>query len=104
MNKIALIIKREYLTRVKKRSFMVMTFLGPILMAAIWIVPFYLSTIDTDTKVVAVLDESHLFDNAFKGDEKLKFIRALPDLEMAKQNLLEAENYALLYVPLPEAN
>ncbi len=104
MNKIALIIKREYLTRVKKRSFIVMTFLGPLLMAAIWIVPFYLSTIETDAKVVAVLDESHLFDDAFKGDEKLRFIQALPDLEMAKKNLLEAENYALLYVPLPEAN
>ena len=35
MNKIGLIIKREYMTRVRKRSFLILTFLGPILMAAI---------------------------------------------------------------------
>ena len=35
MNKIGLIIKREYMTRVRKRSFIILTFLGPILMAAI---------------------------------------------------------------------
>lgn len=104
MNKIALIIRREYLTRVKKRSFVVMTFLGPLLMAAVWIVPFYLSTLDTETKVISVLDESHLFDTSFKGEEDIRFITALPNLEQAKANLLEAENYALLYIPLPEAN
>lgn len=105
MNKIGLIIKREFLTRVKKRSFLIMTFLGPILMAALWIVPFYLSTIETDTKVITVLDETHLFEEAFIGEKQnMRFIMALPDLETAKQNLLEAENYALLYVPKPEAN
>ena len=35
MNKIGLIIKREYLTRVRKRSFLIMTFLGPILMSGL---------------------------------------------------------------------
>ena len=39
MNKIGLIIKREYLTRVRKRSFLLLTFLGPILMAAMRIGP-----------------------------------------------------------------
>ena len=43
MNKIALIIKREYLVRVKKKSFIIMTILGPILIAAIMIVPIWLS-------------------------------------------------------------
>ena len=33
MNKIGLIIKREYSTRVKKKSFLLLTILGPILMA-----------------------------------------------------------------------
>jgi ABC-2 type transport system permease protein len=43
MNKILLILKREYLTRVKKKSFIIMTFLGPLLMAALMIVPVVLS-------------------------------------------------------------
>ena len=104
MNKILLIIQREYLTRVKKKSFIVMTFLGPLLMAGIWIVPFYLSTMTDDVKIISVLDESGLFLDELNGDESTKFVKALPNLEDAKENLLETEQYALLYIPLPEAN
>ena len=43
MNKIGLIIKREYFTRVKKRSFIIMTFLGPLLIAAVYIIPILLA-------------------------------------------------------------
>ena len=43
MNKIWLIIKREYLVRVRKKSFIIMTFLAPLLMAGIMIVPIYLA-------------------------------------------------------------
>ena len=39
MNKISVIIKREYVTRVRKKSFIIMTILAPLLMAAIFIVP-----------------------------------------------------------------
>ena len=39
MNKISVIIKREYITRVRKKSFIIMTILAPILMAAIVILP-----------------------------------------------------------------
>ena len=104
MNKILLIIQREYLTRVKKKSFIIMTFLGPLLMAGIWIVPFYLSTMSSDVKIVSVLDESGLFYEGLKGDENTKFVKALPDLEDAKTNLLETDQYALLYIPLPHSN
>lgn len=101
MNKISLIIKREYLSRVRKKSFIVMTFLGPLLMAAVWIVPFYLSTISDDVKIISVLDESGLFYKGLTGDEQTKFVKALPDLEEAKQNLIDTDQYALLYIPLP---
>ena len=46
MNKTFLIIKREFLVRVKKKSFIVMTLLAPILMASLIIVPVLIS--DTD--------------------------------------------------------
>ena len=52
MKKIFLIIQREYLTRVRKRSFIVMTILGPLLMAATIIVPIYLATRTDETKTV----------------------------------------------------
>ena len=43
MRKIWLIIKREYLVRVRKKAFIVMTIVGPLLMAALMIVPTYLA-------------------------------------------------------------
>jgi ABC-2 type transport system permease protein len=104
MNKIKFIIQREYLTRVKKKSFVIMTFLGPILMAAVWIIPFYLTTLSDDVKIISVLDESGLFMEGLIGDDNTKFVKALPDLEEAKQNLIDTEQYALLYIPLPEAS
>ncbi|OYT16080.1 MAG: ABC transporter permease [Bacteroidetes bacterium 4572_77] len=104
MNKISLIIQREYLSRVRKKSFIVMTFLGPLLMAAVWIVPFYLTTIGDDVKIISVLDESGLFLQDLKGDEGTKYVKALPNLEEAKQHLLETDQYALLYIPLPHSH
>jgi len=62
MNKIKLIIAREYLTRVRKKSFIVMTILGPILMAAMIVVPVFLATMDDSSqRKIAVIDETGLF-------------------------------------------
>ena len=66
MNKIGLIIKREYLTRVRKRSFLILTFLGPILMAAIYIIPIMLAlNASNEHMSIAVVDESHWFEDRF---------------------------------------
>ena len=43
MNKLFLIIQREYFSRVKKKSFLLMTILGPLLMAGLMIVPVWLA-------------------------------------------------------------
>ena len=63
MNKISIIIKREYLTRVRKKSFIIMTILAPVLMAAIIIVPTVLMVSqEQDFKKIAVVeDNSDLF-------------------------------------------
>jgi len=100
MKKIWLIIKREYLTRVKKRSFVVMTFLGPILMASVWIVPLLLATRSEGTKIIEVLDETGLFYQEFKETSDTKFIYITEDLQTAKANLGKSEDFAILYIPL----
>ena len=75
MNKIGLIIKREYLTRVRKRSFIIMTILGPILMAAIYIIPIMLAlNSSTDHLRVAVVDESRWFESSFTSNENHTFV------------------------------
>jgi len=102
MNKIFLIIRREYLTRVKKKSFIIMTVIGPLLMAATIIVPIYLATRTDEKKKVAVLDETGIFFEKFKDGDNLKFHYLVSDIESAKQNFAKSEDDALLYIPKTE--
>jgi len=99
MNKISLIIKREYLTRVKKKSFIVMTILGPILMASIWVVPLYLANLSGDIKTIQVIDETHLFKHKFTNTDEFIFVPIQIELETAKANLATSGDYALLFIP-----
>ncbi|MBK9356800.1 MAG: ABC transporter permease [Bacteroidales bacterium] len=104
MNKILLVIKREYLSRVQKKSFIVMTILGPILMAALFIVPVYLSQISDETKKIDILDETGWFINKFENSDRFHFDYVYDDLETAKTNMSVKKGYALLYIPRPTAS
>lgn len=75
MNKIGLIIKREYLRRVSKKSFLLLTFLTPFLFAALVFVPLWLSTIKgDDAKQVAIIDTTGKYANLFKNTEEYIFV------------------------------
>jgi len=102
MNKIPLIIKREYMTRVKKKSFILMTILGPILMAALFIVPVYVAQLEGDIKTIGIIDETGLFIDAFENTDNLVFIPIEEDLETAKQNISNNDFYAILHIPRTE--
>lgn len=102
MNKISIIIRREYLTRVKKKSFIIMTILGPILMASIWIVPVYLATLSEEQHTVQVLDESGLFIDRFRNTENIDFQKIETDLETAKKLISKGKDQTLLYIPSTE--
>ncbi len=102
MNKISIIIKREYLSRVRKKSFSIMTILGPILMASIWVIPLHLANISDEVKTLQVLDETGLFVPKFKNTANFTFISINTDVETAKNNLGKSGNYALLYIPKPQ--
>lgn len=104
MNKVLLILKREYLTRVKKKSFIIMTILGPILMAAMFIVPVYVAQLEGDTKNIGVIDQSGLFNNKFKDTDNISFQTLAGDEEAAKVFLAEGDFYAILYIPGTELN
>ena len=101
MNKISIIIKREYMTRVRKKSFIIMTILAPVLMAAIIIVPtLVMVNQDQDFKKIAVLeDNSDLFKDVIKNTKNLEFVY----LENTKvddlKNSFEKEGYyGILYI------
>ena len=99
MNKILLILQREYLVRVQKRSFVIMTLLGPLLIAAIYSVPVILALRDSKARTVAVIDESGLLKGNFKGDKKLTFESIPGPLLAGKQAVLDEKYYAVLYIP-----
>ncbi len=74
MSKISLIIQREYLTRVKKKSFIVMTIIGPLLFAAMMVVPGWIATMeDTGEKTIAVVDHTGKYTDRIKDTEYLNF-------------------------------
>ena len=106
MNKIGLIIKREYLTRVRKRSFLIMTFLGPILMAAIYIIPIMLAlNSSTDHLRVAVVDDSRWFESSFKSNEAHTFV-PMPGqpIDSVKELVKSGVFDMALYVPPTQLN
>ncbi|MBR4469067.1 MAG: ABC transporter permease [Bacteroidales bacterium] len=106
MNKIGLIIRREYLTRVRKRSFLIMTFLGPILMAAIYIIPIMLALNSSNENMrIAVVDESHWFEDRFQDNKEHTFV-ILPGQPIDSVKNLVKENIfdMALYVPPTQLN
>jgi len=100
MSKTSLIIKREYLTRVRKKSFLVMTILGPILFAAMMIVPIWMAQIeDTEEKLIAVVDSSGMFRNVIPDSENLRFeYLENEDIELLKNTFKARGFYGVLYI------
>lgn len=97
MSKTGIIIKKEYLTRVRKKSFVVMTILGPLLICALWLVPFFLQqTGDTRAEIVVVdrtaertADAARaIYHGKFTSDDKVHF--SYSDNIDSAQSLLKA--------------
>lgn len=87
MNKLFLIIQREYFSRVKKKSFLLMTILGPLLMAGVMIVPVWLGLRDKTEHHILVLDRSYAFIDKIANTEQLKFTYGNESLKTAKAKL-----------------
>ena len=101
MNKTFLILKQEYLKRVKKKSFIVLTLLVPFLMVGMFALIIFL-TINNDKKerTIGVYDESGLFLGEFKSETYTKYLFVdKQKYEQLKGGLNDSEYYALLYIP-----
>jgi ABC-2 type transport system permease protein len=100
MNKTSLVFKREFLTRVKKKSFLIMTIVGPLLLGSLVLAPLILASIPEGPKTIVVVDEAALILGE-KGNDKYQFAY-LPakdfDLEMAKEFFKNSGHDALLYI------
>ncbi|TXG39170.1 ABC transporter permease [Seonamhaeicola maritimus] len=99
MNHLPLIIKREYLTKVKNKSFIIMTILSPIIMIALIAVVAYLSNLNNEkVRTISVLDEYGL-EGVFVSTEKTKYdVLEGVTLDIAKELVGETSNYGLLHI------
>ena len=101
MNKTSVIIKREYMTRVRKKSFIIMTLLAPVLMAALFVLPTLLMmNQDKQFKKIAVVgDGSVIFRNAITNTKDAEYVY-LDNVNVndLKKNFQQAGYYGILYI------
>ena len=102
MKKIRLIIEREYLTRVKKKSFLLTTILVPVV-----IIGFYAAIIaiavsgGNETESVAVIDKAGLFDGKIENPGGLIFTLINNETENSFKEKYSAQGYRL-FLAVPE--
>lgn len=100
MNLIGLIVIREYLNKIRTKSFLIMTFLSPLIMIFIGFFIFYLKDVNADhSRDVVILDKSGFFLGVFESTSKTKFHYWKMDLEQAKSEIMKKKFYGLLYIP-----
>ncbi|GAB1416898.1 ABC transporter permease [Paludibacter sp.] len=98
-NKIALIIKREYTTRVMKPSFIILTFITPLLIVGMMAVPLILAQIKDDvSKKVIVIDQTGLYASVFTDNENYTFEFANKNIDAYKNNRENSDYSAILYI------
>ena len=101
MNHLPLIIKREYLAKVKNKSFILMTFLSPLFIVALLSLIAYLTSVNNEkVRTISVLDESGILSEALISSDQILYesLNGM-DLEDAKTTSNSNNAYGLLHVP-----
>ena len=100
MSVLSLIIKREFVAKVRNKSFIVMTFLGPLLIVGMTFLIAYLSSVNkSDVKTIGVHDSANVFVNDFKNSEDIKYVN-LSNMSYNKAKDSSRNAYeGLIYVP-----
>ncbi len=100
MNKIFLVIQREFMSRVKKKSFLLATILVPLIFPAVIGVMAYIKKQEEENKeqeVVYLLNESDLV--AFEDSDRYQYTEVQGPLDSAKAEFAQSDAFALIYVP-----
>lgn len=100
MNKLWLIIKREYISRVTKRAFLLGTFLTPLGIGLLIFVNIKLATYKDDNfKRIAVLDQSGILKEAPENQNNVHFTLVDGSLDVLKNQVVEKRYDGVLVVP-----
>lgn len=100
MNKIFLVIQREYLSRVKKKSFLIATLLTPLIFPAIMGIFVWIAVSEKENqslRIIEVIDETDLF--FMESSEQYAFTSSVDDPDEAKKMVQEGDRYGFLYIP-----
>ncbi|MDD4631395.1 MAG: ABC transporter permease [Proteiniphilum sp.] len=99
MNTLGLVIQREYITRVRKKSFIILTLLMPLLMMALSVIPFWLSTLNEGgTRHIAVIDDTGVYAPLLQSTENYDFqIIGVSD-QRAQESRLGKDLFAILQI------
>ena len=101
MNHLPLIIKREYLAKVKNKSFILMTFLSPLFIVALLSLIAYLTSVNNEkVRTISVLDESGILSETLISSDQILYesLNGM-DLEDAKTTSNSNKAFGLLHVP-----
>jgi ABC-2 type transport system permease protein len=107
MNKLPLIIKREFIAKVRNKSFIVMTFLSPLLFVGMAVLIGFLASMNKDSVTqIAIHDEAGYLKNDFKSDKHTQYVD-LSEMPFTVAKDTAGKNYkGLLFIPkvaaLPE--
>ena len=101
MNHLPLIIKREYLAKVKNKSFILMTFLTPLIMVGLITLVTYLTSVNNEkVRTISVLDQAGFLKGALVSNDYTlyQYLESM-NLETAKTLSNQNNSYGLLYIP-----
>ena len=102
MNKIILIIQREYLSRVKKKTFLLTTFLVPLFFIGIYVGAFYLTkkSFEDNNAIVYVLDNTNQVGKELVNSKNITFTHSADELGVQLKKIKDAgDNTSLLLIP-----
>ena len=99
MDKLKLIIKREFLAKVKNKSFIILTILSPLLMAGLVSLIIFLNEKNSEEiRTIAFVDESHQLASVFADSESTKYVN-LTELGLEEaRNKAKEFYYGLVYI------
>lgn len=93
-----MIISREFLVRIKKKSFIVSTLLLPVMMVVMVLLPIYLEKHNEKVCTVFVIDDNDYFLNQFHNTKKINFVYPGGELEELKSKCVNGECDAVLHI------
>jgi ABC-2 type transport system permease protein len=101
MGNLGLIIEREYLNKVTNKSFILATFLTPLIIVGFSLFIGYLTSVNNDTvKNISVVDQSGYFTNSLNNSDDLNF-HFIDDFDLEEAKLISKtkSDYGLLFIP-----